>query len=121
MTLILTLLLLLAPIHRSSAAVDAFKRQTGYPHGRPGYVVDHKVPLCAGGPDTPDNMQWQTLAESRAKDRFEDALCRELKRQHLHIVVVIIDEKDHEDSHAQQQDRHPSVQPHAHPVDRQPD
>jgi hypothetical protein len=23
--------------------------QTGYPHGRPGYVVDHVIPLKRGG------------------------------------------------------------------------
>ena len=27
----------------------------------PGYVVDHKVPLKRGGPDSPANMQWQTI------------------------------------------------------------
>lgn len=37
----------------------------------PGYVIDHIVALCVGGPDTPANMQWQTIAEGRAKDRWE--------------------------------------------------
>jgi hypothetical protein len=36
--------------------------QTGYPHGRPGYVVDHVIPLKRGGADAPWNMQWQTIA-----------------------------------------------------------
>jgi hypothetical protein len=27
--------------------------QTGYPHGRPGYVVDHIIPLKRGGADEP--------------------------------------------------------------------
>jgi hypothetical protein len=46
-------------------------RQTGYRHGRPGYVVDHIKPLECGGADVPSNMQWQTRAEARAKDRTE--------------------------------------------------
>lgn len=47
----------------------------------PGYVVDHIVPLCAGGADKPSNMQWQELAESKVKDNEERALCRNLKRR----------------------------------------
>ncbi len=46
-------------------------RQSGYPHGRPGYVVDHVVPLKRGGDDSPFNMQWQTKADARAKDKIE--------------------------------------------------
>lgn len=37
----------------------------------PGYVVDHVIPLACGGPDRPDNMQWQTVEDGRAKDRLE--------------------------------------------------
>src|SRR3989442_15991596 len=58
-------------ILRNPAARAQFLRQTGYPHGRPGYVVDHIVPLECGGADSPSNMQWQTVAEARAKDRTE--------------------------------------------------
>jgi len=50
-------------------------RSTGYSRGRPGYVVDHVVPLCAGGADAPSNMQWQTIGEARIKDRQERATC----------------------------------------------
>ena len=42
----------------------------------PGYVVDHVVPLCAGGHDRPANMQWQSLADAKIKDRAERAQCR---------------------------------------------
>lgn len=42
----------------------------------PGYVIDHVVPLCAGGPDHPGNMLWQTVAEAKVKDRAEAAQCR---------------------------------------------
>ena len=62
---------------RSRAARDAFQRYhpcpaTGRPSGAcPGYVVDHIVPLKRGGADAPANMQWQTKAEAKAKDRRE--------------------------------------------------
>jgi len=46
-------------------------KQTGYPKGRMGYVVDHIVPLECGGADTPSNMQWQTVPEAKLKDRGE--------------------------------------------------
>lgn len=74
------------PPHRSSSAVAAFKRDqlcpsTGEPRGPcPGYVVDHITPLCAGGADAPSNMQWQTVADAKVKDRDEGKTCRELRR-----------------------------------------
>ena len=36
-------------IKRNGWAVTEFKRMTGYPQGRPGYGVDHIVPLARGG------------------------------------------------------------------------
>jgi hypothetical protein len=56
---------------RSEAAKSEFMGETGYAHGRPGYVVDHIVPLKRGGCDCPANMQWQTVAEAKAKDKWE--------------------------------------------------
>jgi hypothetical protein len=64
-------------IKRSSAAKHAFEKQHPCPSaGRttarcPGYVVDHVHPLECGGADAPSNMQWQTVAEGKAKDRTE--------------------------------------------------
>jgi hypothetical protein len=45
----------------------------------PGYVVDHAIPLCAGGPDAVENLQWQTYEASKKKDRAELAICRRIK------------------------------------------
>jgi hypothetical protein len=64
-------------IKRSAAAKDAFKREhpcpaTGQSTGRcPGHVVDHVRALECGGADAPGNMQWQTVAEGKAKDKME--------------------------------------------------
>jgi hypothetical protein len=64
-------------IRRSTSAKHAFEKQhpcpsTGLTSGRcPGYVVDHVQPLQCGGADAPANMQWQTIAEGKAKDRAE--------------------------------------------------
>ena len=58
-------------IKRSEPAKHEFMRTTGYPNGRPGYVVDHITPLKRGGCDCPSNMQWQTIQEANAKDKWE--------------------------------------------------
>lgn len=70
---------------RDRRQVRAFQRtdpcpSTGKPRGPcPGWIVDHVVPLCAGGADRPVNMQWQTVAAARLKDRGERAVCRALR------------------------------------------
>ena len=58
-------------IKRSSKATYEFKKQTGYPKGRKGYVIDHIVPLKKGGCDCPANMQWQTKEDAKKKDKVE--------------------------------------------------
>jgi hypothetical protein len=40
-----------------------------------GYVIDHIKPLACCGSDSVDNMQWQTVAEAKAKDRWERKAC----------------------------------------------
>jgi hypothetical protein len=42
----------------------------------PGYVVDRVIPVTCGGAENAENMQWQTLAEAREKDRWERIGCR---------------------------------------------
>jgi hypothetical protein len=54
-------------IHRSSSAKKQFMKQKGYPRGRPGYVVDHIIPLNRGGADSPSNMQWLTKEAAKEK------------------------------------------------------
>jgi hypothetical protein len=34
-------------------------------------VIDHVKPLKRGGSDDPSNMQWQTTAAAKAKDKVE--------------------------------------------------
>jgi hypothetical protein len=66
---------------RSTAAHNAFRAShpcpaTGNTVGAcRGYVVDHVVPLACGGRDDASNMQWQTTADAKAKDRVERAAC----------------------------------------------
>jgi hypothetical protein len=33
----------------------------------PGYQVDHRTALACGGADSPENMQWLSVAEHKAK------------------------------------------------------
>lgn len=63
-----------------SAKVEFKKRQpcpaTGASKGPcAGYVIDHITPLACGGADAPWNMQWQTVAEGKAKDKWERKGC----------------------------------------------
>jgi hypothetical protein len=38
-------------------------------------VKDHVRPLACGGPDAVANIQWQTIADAKAKDRSERRAC----------------------------------------------
>ena len=64
-------------IKRSRSARSAFMREHPCPATRrtsgscPGYVVDHVRALECGGADAPSNMQWQTVADAKAKDKIE--------------------------------------------------
>lgn len=55
-------------IKRSRQTREAFRRQTGYPHGRPGDVIDHIVPLKRGGSDSTANRPWHTNEEAKHKE-----------------------------------------------------
>ena len=64
-------------IARDPRARNEFRRthpcpSTGSTSGScKGYVIDHVQPLKHGGADSPSNMQWQSEAEARSKDRVE--------------------------------------------------
>lgn len=66
---------------RSQSATVEFKKQqpcpdTGSPKGPcKGYAIDHVKPLGCGGSDAPGNMQWQTTAVGKAKDKWERKGC----------------------------------------------
>ena len=67
---------------RSQTAKNEFKKLYPCPtNGNrkgpcPGYVIDHIKPLACGGEDAPLNMQWQTAAEGKAKDKWERKDCQ---------------------------------------------
>ncbi len=67
---------------RDPKQVALFKKANACPstglygdHPCLGYVVDHAYPLCLGGKDAPENMMYQTTAESFVKDRIEREAC----------------------------------------------
>lgn len=74
-------------VKRSTRAKDSFKHSHPCPatgksrSACPGWVIDHVVPLCAGGADAPSNMQWQTIAAGKAKDRDERRECAALRKR----------------------------------------
>lgn len=53
---------------------------TGAKGACPGWEVDHRIPLCAGGLDHPSNMQWRTKADHAFKTKFDVTNCRLLRR-----------------------------------------
>jgi hypothetical protein len=67
---------------RLRSVIRQFLIESGYPNGRPGFVVDHKRPLCAGGADALPNLQFQEQRESYRKDVDERALCA-----HIHADI----------------------------------
>jgi hypothetical protein len=72
---------LAAKEYRSREVAREFQREhpcpsTGLTTGAcPGYRKDHIKALACGGPDAVWNMQWQTIAAARAKDRWERRAC----------------------------------------------
>jgi hypothetical protein len=71
---------------RRSATVRAFRRTHPCPATGtltttcPGYVIDHVLPLCAGGADSVENMMFQPVAAAATKDVWEKRLCARLRK-----------------------------------------
>ena len=72
---------------RSLEVKHAFWIASGYPHGRPGWVVDHIEPLDCGGPDAVFNMQWQARSDAKVKDAWETTGCKDGHRYAGHVIV----------------------------------
>lgn len=70
-------------VARGTKETARFRRLTGYPSGRPGYVVDHIIPLCACGVDSVVNLQWMRADSSYAKDAWERQMCQALAKDTL--------------------------------------
>lgn len=94
---LLIALLLAAPVpcphpHRSRGAVAHFRKLHPCPGGPDkgsktrcqGFVVDHIVSLACCGLDDPCNMRWQSAAEAKAKDRWENKCSSAKKRVRNH-------------------------------------
>jgi hypothetical protein len=66
---------------RSQAAKYDFKKENPCPStGRskgacPGYQIDHRRPLAAGGADNKSNMQWLSKEQHKAKTKAERRSC----------------------------------------------
>jgi hypothetical protein len=86
--------LALASEHRSREVAREFQRQhpcpsTGRTTGAcPGYIKDHIRALACGGPDSIENMQWQTVAAAKAKDKWERKSCGRYLRLERSLLVV---------------------------------
>ena len=71
-----------ARIKRSQSAKVEFKLEHPCPASGArkgpckGYVIDHINPLACGGADAAVNMQWQTIIDGKAKDKWERRNCR---------------------------------------------
>ena len=83
-----------ARIHRSTSVRANFVKLQACPsthsHKLPckGWEIDHIEPLCAGGIDKIDNLQWLTVQEHRLKTRTDVRVCNRLRREILDIQKI---------------------------------
>jgi 5-methylcytosine-specific restriction endonuclease McrA len=55
-------------LFRKTNPCPAISKTTG---ACPGYQIDHRTPPSKGGADTPENMQWLSTVEHKAKTARE--------------------------------------------------
>ena len=55
---------------------------------RYGFQRDHVIPLCLGGPDARENVQYQPWPEARAKDRLEWSVCEAFCRGEISLEAA---------------------------------
>lgn len=73
-------------VKRNPAVVRDFQRLAVCPSTLrrggpcPGYVIDHKWPLCACGPDQVANLEYQDTVAAKAKDAVEKRQCAALRK-----------------------------------------
>lgn len=84
-----------ADLQRSRNAEAEFRAEnpcpaTGLTQGVcKGYVIDRIIPPVCGGAEDPANMQWQTIADAKAKDKWERIGCRPGRKQVLPSVTSV--------------------------------
>ena len=61
----------IANLKTGSAAKSEFMKKSGFPMGRPGYILDYIVPLDKGGCYCVPNMQWITIEAAKAQGKLE--------------------------------------------------
>jgi hypothetical protein len=96
-----------AAASRSAAVIKEFKEQSVCPstgfkavkgksssYRCPGYVVDHMIPRCAGGPDELYNLVYQKYDKENSlkKDTAEKRLCSMMKKAGIQFQEL--DEED---------------------------
>jgi hypothetical protein len=74
-------------IQRSEAARHAFARQTGYPNGRPAYVIDHIKPLACGGADA---VQHAVADDCRCEGEGQDGAHRLQMSARKHLLACLV-------------------------------
>lgn len=82
-------------IQRSAAARHAFARQTGYPNGRPGYVIDHIIPARvrrrghARQHAVANDCRWESQGSDRARELPIGGASRHGRCRRRGVIVVL--------------------------------
>ena len=70
------------PVEKQAFRADHPCPITGKTSGAcPGYEVDHRIALCAGGADKPENMQWLSVDDHKRKTKKDIKHCKWLRQE----------------------------------------